>query len=139
MPLAPGSRRRASQPAGSGNTARTRTHQLSRKHRLRKHRLRKHPAADEKASNPMPILTYPEAMFVGLLQGVTALFPVSSLGHSVLIPAIIGGSWGQDPSVSRPETPHPAFIVGLPLSTPPAPGCSFWRGPGPGTLAPLGS
>jgi undecaprenyl-diphosphatase len=30
---------------------------------------------------------------VGLLQGVTELFPISSLGHSVLVPAWIGGSW----------------------------------------------
>jgi undecaprenyl-diphosphatase len=33
-----------------------------------------------------PHLTYPEAIAVGLLQGVTELFPVSSLGHSILIP-----------------------------------------------------
>ena len=25
--------------------------------------------------------------------GVTEMFPVSSLGHSVLIPALVGGSW----------------------------------------------
>ena len=43
-----------------------------------------------------PHLTYPEAIVVGLLQGVTELFPVSSLGHSVLIPALIGGRWAQD-------------------------------------------
>jgi undecaprenyl-diphosphatase len=75
----------------------------------------------------MPILTYPEAMFVGLLQGVTELFPVSSLGHSVLIPAIIGGSWGQDLSVSRPESPYLAFIVGLHVATAAALICYFWR------------
>ena len=40
-----------------------------------------------------PHLTYPEAIVVGLFQGVTELFPVSSLGHSVLIPALVGGSW----------------------------------------------
>ena len=39
----------------------------------------------------MPALTYPEAIVVGLFQGVSELFPVSSLGHSVLIPALIGG------------------------------------------------
>lgn len=39
----------------------------------------------------MSHLTYPEAIFVGLLQGVTELFPVSSLGHSVLLPAVLGG------------------------------------------------
>ncbi len=75
----------------------------------------------------MPILTYPEAMFVGLLQGVTELFPVSSLGHSVLIPAIIGGSWGQDLNVSRPESPYLAFIVGLHVATAAALICYFWR------------
>ena len=32
----------------------------------------------------MSVLSYPEAVVVGLLQGVTELFPVSSLGHSVL-------------------------------------------------------
>ena len=41
----------------------------------------------------MTPLTYPEAAIIGLLQGVTELFPVSSLGHSVLLPAIIGGQW----------------------------------------------
>lgn len=29
----------------------------------------------------------------GLLQGITELFPISSLGHTVLVPAWIGGSW----------------------------------------------
>ncbi|WP_369228385.1 hypothetical protein AB5J52_05965 [Streptomyces sp. R39] len=29
----------------------------------------------------MSVLTYSEAVGVGLLQGVTELFPVSSLGH----------------------------------------------------------
>jgi undecaprenyl-diphosphatase len=34
----------------------------------------------------MSHLTYAEAMVIGLIQGVTEMFPVSSLGHSVLIP-----------------------------------------------------
>ena len=58
-------------------------------------------------------MTYPEAMVVGLIQGVTELFPVSSLGHNVLIPALVGGSWAQDLSVSAPESPYLAYIVGL--------------------------
>jgi undecaprenyl-diphosphatase len=33
-----------------------------------------------------------EAGVVGGMQGVAELFPVSSLGHSVLIPAWVGGS-----------------------------------------------
>ena len=54
----------------------------------------------------MSHLTYLEAMVVGLVQGVTELFPVSSLGHNVLIPALIGGSWAQDLNVSKPESPY---------------------------------
>ena len=65
----------------------------------------------------MSHLTYAEAMIIGLIQGVTELFPVSSLGHSVLIPALVGGSWAQDLSVSRPESPYLAFIVGLHVAT----------------------
>jgi len=49
-----------------------------------------------------PHLTWAEAIVVGLVQGVTELFPVSSLGHNVLIPAIVGGSWAQDLNVSKP-------------------------------------
>jgi len=75
----------------------------------------------------MSTLTYPEAMVVGLLQGVTELFPVSSLGHSVLIPAIIGGSWAQDLSVSKPESPYLAFIVGLHVATAAAMILYYWR------------
>jgi undecaprenyl-diphosphatase len=62
-------------------------------------------------------LTYPEAIVVGLFQGVTELFPVSSLGHSVLIPALIGGRWARDLDVSAPESPYLAFIVGLHVAT----------------------
>ena len=62
-------------------------------------------------------LTYPEAIVVGLVQGVTELFPVSSLGHSVLVPALIGGRWARDLDVSAPESPYLAFIVGLHVAT----------------------
>ena len=37
--------------------------------------------------------SYLQAIVTGLIQGITELFPVSSLGHSVLIPAWLGGSW----------------------------------------------
>jgi undecaprenyl-diphosphatase len=72
-------------------------------------------------------MTYPEAMVVGLIQGVTELFPVSSLGHNVLIPALIGGSWAQDLSVSAPESPYLAYIVGLHVATALALILYFWR------------
>lgn len=37
--------------------------------------------------------TFLQAAVTGLIQGITELFPVSSLGHSVLVPAWLGGSW----------------------------------------------
>lgn len=72
-------------------------------------------------------LSWLEAGTIGLMQGVTELFPVSSLGHSVLVPAIIGGSWGRDLSVSAPESPYLAFIVGLHVATALALIAYFWR------------
>jgi len=72
-------------------------------------------------------MTYAEAMVVGLVQGVTELFPVSSLGHNVLIPALVGGSWAQDLNVSTPESPYLAFIVGLHVATALAMIIYFWR------------
>jgi hypothetical protein len=75
----------------------------------------------------MPALTYPEAIVVGLFQGVSELFPVSSLGHSVLIPALIGGQWARDLNVSAPESPYLAFIVGLHVATALALIVYFWR------------
>lgn len=68
-----------------------------------------------------------EAAVVGLGQGVSELFPVSSLGHSVLIPAVIGGSWAHDLNVSTPESPYLAFIVGLHVATAAALILFFWR------------
>ncbi len=65
----------------------------------------------------MSHLTYPEALVIGALQGVTELFPVSSLGHSVLLPALVGGRWARDLDVSAPESPYLAFIVGLHVAT----------------------
>jgi undecaprenyl-diphosphatase len=75
----------------------------------------------------MSHLTYAEAMVVGLIQGVTELFPVSSLGHNVLIPSLIGGSWAQDLNVSSPESPYLAFVVGLHVATALAMIIYFWR------------
>jgi undecaprenyl-diphosphatase len=75
----------------------------------------------------MPHMTYPEAMIVGLIQGVTELFPVSSLGHNVLLPAVIGGSWANDLSVSAAQSPYLAFIVGLHVATAIALLIYFWK------------
>jgi undecaprenyl-diphosphatase len=75
----------------------------------------------------MTHLTYFEAAVVGLIQGVSELFPVSSLGHNVLIPALVGGSWASDLNVAKPESPYLAFIVGLHVATALALLVYFWR------------
>jgi undecaprenyl-diphosphatase len=72
-------------------------------------------------------LSYVEAVIVGAAQGVTELFPVSSLGHSVLVPALVGGQWARDLNVSTPESPYLAFIVGLHVATAAALLVFFWR------------
>jgi undecaprenyl-diphosphatase len=44
-------------------------------------------------------VTFAQALFMGLLQGATELFPVSSLGHAVLIPSLLHWTFKQsDPS-----------------------------------------
>jgi undecaprenyl-diphosphatase len=35
-------------------------------------------------------ISYPQAIVLGLLQGVTELFPISSLGHTVILPELLG-------------------------------------------------
>ena len=72
-------------------------------------------------------LTYAEAVVTGLIQGVTELFPVSSLGHNGLLPALIGGSWAQTLNVSSPNSPYLAFVVGLHVATAVAMIAYFWR------------
>ncbi|MFE9423550.1 undecaprenyl-diphosphate phosphatase [Kitasatospora sp. NPDC006697] len=62
-------------------------------------------------------LTYPESIGVGLLQGVTELFPVSSLGHSILLPALIGGRVDKDLNMTSADSPYLAVLVGLHLAT----------------------
>ena len=67
------------------------------------------------------MISYFQAVVIGLLQGVTELFPVSSLGHSVLVPAFIGGSWEslvtQSATSTSESSPYLAFIVALHVAT----------------------
>jgi undecaprenyl-diphosphatase len=61
-------------------------------------------------------LSYLQAIVIGILQGITELFPISSLGHSVLVPELLG--WhslvaGQ----SADESFYLAFLVGLHVAT----------------------
>ena len=66
-------------------------------------------------------MTYLQALVIALVQGVTELFPVSSLGHSVLIPAWIGGSWQtmvtQSSEQSSESSFYLAYIVALHCAT----------------------
>ncbi len=79
------------------------------------------------AAHPAPHhLTFFQAIVIGLFQGITELFPVSSLGHSVLIPKLFG--WdnllrGQTAS----ESFWLAFIVGLHVANALALLTVFWR------------
>src|SRR5260370_14907627 len=79
----------------------------------------------------MSHLNFAEAGIVGLLQGITELFPVSSLGHAVLIPAIVGGQWAADLNLSRPESPYPAYIGWLHVAPATAMIIFFSRDPRP--------
>jgi len=76
-------------------------------------------------------ITYLQAIVIGLLQGVTELFPISSLGHSVLVPAWIGGSWEhlvtENASKDSADSPYLAFIVALHVATALALLAFFWR------------
>jgi undecaprenyl-diphosphatase len=66
-------------------------------------------------------VTYLQAFVIALIQGVTELFPVSSLGHSVLVPAWFGGSWQtlvtQSSEQSSESSFYLAYIVALHCAT----------------------
>ncbi len=63
-------------------------------------------------------MNFLQAIVIGLLQGISELFPVSSLGHTVLVPSWIGGSWASlVRQESEAESPYLAFVVGLHLAS----------------------
>jgi undecaprenyl-diphosphatase len=71
-------------------------------------------------------MSYLQAIVIGLLQGVTELFPVSSLGHSVLVAGWLG--WDSLLSgQSADESFYLAFLVGLHVATAIALVAFFWR------------
>ena len=62
------------------------------------------------------MISYFQAIVIGLLQGVTELFPISSLGHSVLVPAWLG--WDHLVTAqSADESFYLAFVVALHVAT----------------------
>ena len=66
-------------------------------------------------------MTYFQAVVIALIQGVTEMFPISSLGHSVLVPAWFGGSWQslvtQSSQASSESSFYLAYIVALHCAT----------------------
>ena len=62
-------------------------------------------------------MTYFQAVVIALIQGVTEMFPISSLGHSVLVPAWFGGSWQtlvtQSSQADSESSFYLAYIVAL--------------------------
>src|SRR5216684_895856 len=62
-----------------------------------------------------------QAIFTAILQGVTELFPVSSLGHAVVLPALLGWQIDQHSPSFLP------FLVVLHLGTAAALLVYFWR------------
>jgi undecaprenyl-diphosphatase len=56
-------------------------------------------------------VTFVQAMLLAVLQGVSELFPISSLGHTVLVPALL--RWGVDEGSDS----FLAFVVVLHLGT----------------------
>jgi undecaprenyl-diphosphatase len=62
------------------------------------------------------MISYFQAIVIGILQGVTELFPISSLGHSVLLPGWFG--WDKIVSAqSQKESFYLAFVVALHVAT----------------------
>ena len=72
------------------------------------------------------LITTFQAIVLGALQGVTELFPISSLGHTVLFPHLFGWSnivrWQ-----SEPESPWLAFVVMLHVGSAVGLLIYFWR------------
>ncbi len=59
----------------------------------------------------MAPITYFQGAILGLLQGVSELFPISSLGHSVILPSLLG--W----NIHQNQQYFLTFLVALHLAT----------------------
>ncbi len=72
------------------------------------------------------LITTFQAVVLGLLQGITELFPVSSLGHTVIFPNLFG--WHNIVSwQSQPESPWLAVVVTLHVGSAIGLLIYFWR------------
>ncbi|MGZ4290913.1 MAG: undecaprenyl-diphosphate phosphatase, partial [Gaiellaceae bacterium] len=67
------------------------------------------------------LISYPQAIVMGLLQGFSELFPISSLGHSVILPKLLG--W----DIHQNDPYFLAFLVATHLATAIVLLGFFWR------------
>jgi undecaprenyl-diphosphatase len=66
-------------------------------------------------------MTYLQALVIAIVQGATELFPISSLGHAVVLPRLLGWTMDQHAPAFLP------FLVLLHLGTAAALLLYFWR------------
>jgi undecaprenyl-diphosphatase len=67
------------------------------------------------------VISYLQGVVLGLLQGVTELFPISSLGHSVVLPKLLG--W----DIQQNDNAFLTFLVATHLATALVLLGFFWR------------
>ena len=86
-----------------------------------------HLLAAAASSHPVghPVTTF-QAVILGVLQGIAELFPISSLGHTVLFPSLFG--WHNVVRAqSNPESFWLAFVVALHVGSAVGLLIYFWR------------
>src|SRR6059058_5535545 len=66
-------------------------------------------------------ISYFQGIVLGLLQGVSELFPISSLGHAVVLPRLLG--W----NIHQNDKYFLAFLVAVHLATALVLLAFFWR------------
>src|SRR5439155_1062824 len=75
-----------------------------------------------RVANPRPLpISYGQAILLGLLQGFSELFPISSLGHSVILPRLLG--W----NIHQNDPYFISFLVATHLATALVLLGFFWR------------
>jgi undecaprenyl-diphosphatase len=67
------------------------------------------------------MITYFQAIVIGLLQGISELFPISSLGHSVIFPKLFGWNLNQG------QPYFLTFLVAVHLATATVLFLFFWK------------
>lgn len=67
------------------------------------------------------MLTYFQAIIFGFVQGITELFPISSLGHSVVLPKLLG--W----QINQRDSFFLTFLVATHTATALVLFCFFWK------------